>query len=438
MRTVYGTFAASVLLLSSIHPSAAQADQGFTADEKQVFHDYLDRVADKLVKNAVKKDEGIAWINVTPDDKTEESIDFYGGNSGTCYFFLKAYEATHETARLDTAKQCMSYILSRAKKDDLGLYYRDQGNGFFSGNAGPAYLFLYAYHVTKDKQYLKTAEDITARIVAKPAIADNSSPDIIAGAAGTGLYLLKIHELTKKPQYLEAAAKLGDFLIAKAEPTERGVKWKVTGPNVTYYFVGFSHGPAGIGYYLDRLYRVTKNEKYKEYADKAMQHIENISIPEKDYVKWYHEELASRSRFPSQWCHGNPGMTPFFLELYERSKDKTYLEWARKSTLFVLDQGVNVRKNGNVCHGISGNTASLWMMYKATKDPKYFDDVRDGIKQLEESVRKDPDGYYWETPGHKIDYSYMTGLAGIGDFLVMLYTNGKLNMMGMLGFGDDL
>jgi hypothetical protein len=32
----------------------------------------------------------------------------------------------------------------------------------------------------------------------------------------------------------------------------------------------------------------------------------------------------------------------------------------------------------------------------------------------------------------------MTGLAGIGDFLVMLYTNGKLNMMGMLGFGDDL
>jgi len=78
------------------------------------------------------------------------------------------------------------------------------------------------------------------------------------------------------------------------------------------------------------------------------------------------------------------------------------------------------------------------LAFEATKDPKYFADVRDGIKQLEDSVRKDPDGYYWEAPGHKVDYSYATGLAGIGDFLVMLYTNGSLNMMGMLGFGDDL
>src|ERR1700722_431491 len=140
MCTVYGTLAASVLLLFSIQLSAAQADQGFTSEEKQVFHNYLDRVADKLVKNAVKQDGGIAWVNVTPDDKLEESIDFYGGNSGTCYFFLKAYAATHESAHLDTAKHCMSYILGQAKKDDLGLYFPDQGNGFFRGDAGPAYL----------------------------------------------------------------------------------------------------------------------------------------------------------------------------------------------------------------------------------------------------------------------------------------------------------
>ncbi len=32
----------------------------------------------------------------------------------------------------------------------------------------------------------------------------------------------------------------------------------------------------------------------------------------------------------------------------------------------------------------------------------------------------------------------MTGLAGIGDFYTLLYSDGKLNMMSVLGYGDDL
>lgn len=32
----------------------------------------------------------------------------------------------------------------------------------------------------------------------------------------------------------------------------------------------------------------------------------------------------------------------------------------------------------------------------------------------------------------------MTGLAGMGDFFVLLYSGGKLNMMGGLGYGDEM
>jgi lantibiotic modifying enzyme len=431
-------YPATMLLLFSTALSIARAGQRFSPEEKKLVRDYLSQVAQKLTNNAVKKDQGIGWVNVSSDDKSEESVNFYDGDSGTCYFFLKAYAGTKNDQYLSTAKQCMAYILSQANRDDAGLYFNPRVNGFFEGNSGPGYLFLYAYHVTGNKEYLKTSEDIAERIVAKPDISESSSPDIISGAAGTGLFLLKIHEITKKPEYLQAAAKLGDFVVSKALPVGNGVKWRAGQGNVTYYFVGFSHGPAGMGYFLLRLYTATKDPKYKECADKAMQHIANIAISEKGYVKWYHEELKQNTRYSSQWCHGNPGMTPFFLELYEVTKDKSYLEWARKNTLYILDQGVNVRKNGSVCHGISGNTAALWVMYQETKDSSYFDDVRDGVKQLEASVKKESDGYYWDSPGHKIDYGYNTGLAGIGDFLVMLYTDGKLNMMGGLGFGDDL
>jgi lantibiotic modifying enzyme len=391
-----------------------------------------------LINNAVKKDQGIGWVRVTKEGKSEESLDFYNGNSGICYFLLKAYAATREKEYLEKAKEGMAYILSQGKRDDKGLYFYDRVNGLFSGNAGPGYLFLYAFRATKDKQYLKLAEDVAARIVAMPDTADRSSPDIIAGAAGSGYFLLKMYEIAKRPAYLEAAEKLGDFIISQAEPQPKGVKWKIGNGNVEYYFVGFSHGPAGMGYYLDRLYRVTKKEQYKEYADKAMQHIEDIAISEKGYVKWYHEQLQQNTRYSSQWCHGAPGMNPFFLELYSRSKDQRYLDWATKNTLYLLDQGVNVRKNASVCHGISGNTASLYTMYEATKKSSYLDEIHKAVKLLDETAEKGPNGYYWEPVGFKTDYSYMTGLAGIGDFYVLLYSDGKFNMMGGLGYGDDL
>jgi lantibiotic modifying enzyme len=428
-----------VLVFLSSSVGSVYADQRFTKQERETFKFYLNQIARKLVNNASRKEQGLGWVNVTAEGKPEESLDFYTGAPGICYFLLKAYAATRSREYLDAAQQGMAYILSQAKRDEKGLYFNPTLNGVFEGNAGPGYLFLYAYHVTKDKQHLKTAEDIARRIVAVPDTKDKSSPDIISGAAGTGLFLLKMYQATRQPLYLSGAEKLGDFIVAQAEVQEQqGAKWKLKGEKQEYYFVGFSHGPAGMGYYLDRLYRVNKKEKYRDYADKAMTHIEKIAIREKGYVKWYHEELARKTRFSSQWCHGAPGMNPFFLELYDRSKDKEYLDWAKVNTNYLLDQGVNVRKNANICHGITGNTASLWMMYKATGDRAYLAEIRNAVKLLEATVRRDPDGFYWEALGYKVDHSYMTGLAGIGDFYALLYSEGKLNMMSVLGYGDDL
>lgn len=414
-----------------------QQYEQFTAAEKAAFKNYLDQIASRLVSEATTKERGVGWININSEGKPEESLNFYAGNSGVCYFLLKAYAATRRKEYLRASEQGMDYILSQAKRDAKGLYFHERQNGVFDGNAGPGYLFLYAYHVTRDKRYLKTAEEIAARIVALPDVGDRSSPDIISGAAGCGMFLLKTHEVTKKPVYLTGAERLGDFLIAKAEPQPKGAKWKVTGGQTEYYFVGFSHGPAGIGYYLARLHRATKKEKYREYAEKAMDHIAEIAIPEKNYVKWYHEELQRKTRYSSQWCHGAPGMNPFFLELYADSHDRKYLDWSVKNTHYLLDQGVDVRKNASVCHGVAGNTASLYQIYQVTKDNSYFGEVRRAIKLLDETAKKDDRGFYWEPLGHKVDYSYMTGLAGVGDFFVLLYTGGRLGMMSALGYGDD-
>jgi lantibiotic modifying enzyme len=174
----------------SLANGAAYADGKFTEAEKATFKNYFDQIARRLVKEATKKERGIGWINLSNEGKPEESVDFYTGNSGICYFLLKAYAATREKEYLDAANQGMDYILSQSKTDAKGRYFHVDRNGVFEGNAGPGYLFLYAYHVTRDKKYLKTAEEIADRMVALPDVGERSSPDIISGAAGAGIFLL--------------------------------------------------------------------------------------------------------------------------------------------------------------------------------------------------------------------------------------------------------
>jgi lantibiotic modifying enzyme len=427
-----------VFLFSGLLSSSILAKEKFTAAEKASFKENIDQIAHKLISNSIKKDTGIGWANLTKDGKTEESQDFYTGNSGICYFLLKAYAAIRYPEYLDRGKACMAYIQSQLKRDDKGLYLSHDYNGLFEGNAGPGYLFLYAYSLTKDKAYLELAEETSTRIVQVPDVQKGSSPDIISGAAGTGLFLLKMYQVTKNKTYLQGAEKLGDFLIETAETQDGGAKWKLSGNKMEYYFVGFSHGPVGIGYYLHRLSLVSKNPQYREYAQKAMTHIEKIAIHENNYVKWYHEELNRKDKYPSQWCHGAPGMNPFFLDMYADGKDRKYLALASENTLYLLNQGVNIRKNGSVCHGVSGNAAALYQLYKIIPQKAYFDEIRKGLGVLQQTVKKDADGYYWDSQSNKIDYSYMTGVAGIGDFYVFLYSGGKLHMMGGLGYGDDI
>ena len=425
---------ASLILMAGSLP----AEQQFGKDDQARFRAYVDKIAYSLEHAAVLRDASPTWEVVPAEGKPRVSIDFYEGDCGVAYFFYKAYALTRNLQYLEIADRVMAGVAAHAKLGPDGTFFNPSTNGVFNGNAGPAYVNLYAFSVTRDKKYLTAAEDVARYIVAHPDLRERSSLDIIAGGAGTGLFLLKLDQVTHNADYKAAAVKLGEHIIAAAEPQAHGAKWKVGGGDAKYYFVGFSHGPAGIGYFLDRLYQSTGDARFRDYAAKALDHVEHIAIPEKNYVKWYHEELARQTRFSSQWCHGNPGMLPFFLLHYDVTHDKDLLDWSDKTAAFIIDQGLDVRKNASVCHGISGNSAALYQLYMATAKPEYFAQVREGIRLLDATVKEDGKQIYWEVPGSKVDYSYMTGLAGVGDFYAMIATNGKLNMMGVLGYGDDI
>jgi hypothetical protein len=67
------------------------------------------------------------------------------------------------------------------------------------------YVFLYAYVVTGEQLYLKTAEMIASKIMAAPDISYSALLDMISGAAGTGFFLLKKYSVTANPHFLHGA-----------------------------------------------------------------------------------------------------------------------------------------------------------------------------------------------------------------------------------------
>lgn len=418
-------------------PSASEAATGsgaprqFSEAEHARLREAIGRIADRL--SAVKVSTAML-----AEGGAARTSDFYDGAAGIGYFLLKAYHVLGDEKYRRAADSALTQMLQQVHHDRQGIYFDPAINGVFQGNAGPGYVLMYAHRVTGERNYLDAAQQIAQRIMAVPDIRADSNPDIIAGAAGTGLFLLGMHEATGNQQYLQGARALGDFLVAHAESLDAGATWKLADHGEEYYFVGYSHGPAGIGYYLERLYRVTGEPRYGEAADRAMAYIEGIAIKENsargDSVKWYHERLKRPTRYSSQWCHGAPGMNPFFLQLYSRTANPRYLDWAVTNTRYLLAQGVDVRKNPGVCHGIAGNAASLYLMYQVTGDEAYLQTVRQAVEMLYaaiESQLRVP-----STDGGEA--GYMTGLAGVGDFLVLLHSEGKLHMFGPLGYGDDL
>ncbi len=428
-----------VLMLGSAPAAMAQGLKFGKADALK-FRNYIDQAARKIINNASEEDGGLYWL--TRNEYTnlpENSFGFHNGTPGVCYFLLKAYAVTGRKEYLEAARQGMIYVLRQERTDDLGYYIYDKMDGLFDGNAGRAHLFLYAYRVTGDRKYKDTADKLAKRILAASYKGADQAANMFAGASGVGMFLLKYYEITGDAAYLKGAEHLGDFVIEKAVPQGNGVKWNAGGTgNRARYFTGFAGGVAGNGYFLERLSRVSGNKAYGEYAGKVLAYFQETAVAEKGYLKWRREEIKAAEKFPSQWCHGAPGIGNFFVALYNGTKDPKYADLADKNIGYLLDQGFNVRKNGGICHGISGNAASVYAAYLTTGNKTYFNEMKNAVADLDRTVLKEADGYYWDAEMGKNDYCYQTGLAGIGDFFIFLYSNGRTRMFGGLGFGDDL
>ncbi len=331
-------------------------------------------IGERLRKKAQRTDTGWTFA---------KGPGVYAGDAGVAIYFAALYRATKDKRWLEATRETLRHAV-----DEMPT-----ACGLYVGRAGVGEACLECFWATGDKRFLRDARRCAERLP------EYAATDIISGAAGTGIFLLNLHRATGDKKHLAAAQRAGDYLLAHAVRKGGQASWPIAPGKNKAVYLGFSHGAAGIGYFLLHLGRRTGVKRYTVRAHEAAQFL----LEHEEDGHWWRTVPATSTLRRVQWCHGAPGIGLFFKELPE------YADAYKRCLTVTEKEGRTARESGCQCHGVAGNAELFLEEYVARKDKRWFEEARKSGRVLLKSHMK-------------IDYdpSYMTGLAGMGHFFLRL------------------
>ncbi len=233
---------------------------------------------------------------------------------------------------------------------------------------------------------------------------------VLDGQAGKLLGLLALYEQTADGALLERAIACGDRLLAGAE------EWQ----NSVTALGGFSHGAAGIGYALTRLYTVSGEERFLDGAAQGWAFQRSLYNAEAD--NWQDR----RGRVPvylDNWCNGAAGIglaaagslavLPELADVAERTG--ALLTTAQPPFLDTL------------CCGGFGQIECLLEMGLRLNRPAWIERATaQALVSLRRASNVGSFALYDDLPAHLFSQAFFRGVAGIGYTLLRLAgTNGE-------------
>src|SRR3954468_783785 len=240
---------------------------------------------------------GYAWPG-DPKDPKSISTALYSGSPGVVLFLLELHNATGDLAYLDQARRGADELLTKLPSESAtGLYEGIAGLGFTLGET---------WRATKDDKYRKGALNAVRMLNQRAApvgkgVQWSNTTDIIAGGAGIGLFLLYADETLHAPNARALAIKAGDRLIDLGEPAKGGARWPMD-PSSPRLMPNFSHGTAGIAYFLATLYKVTKQQRFLDAALAGARYLQAIAKTDVDICLVPHD-LDNLDLYYLGWCH---------------------------------------------------------------------------------------------------------------------------------------
>ncbi len=397
--------------------------------------EWIDRSSQPSGTAAIDTHEAPRWP-ADPLKPERIGLDFYNGMPGVVYFFAHLSRATGDVKWKMRAGRGAEYLLAQIKSTPA------LGAGLYTGLAGIATTFHALHGTGIGPEWLTAAKEATALIVAraKPVgdgVEWSASNDIVSGTAGTGLWLLAAGDAWKDRSLIDLAAKAGRRLLANGVAAEGGLMWYPGGTSGANY-PNFSHGTAGVAYFLATLHQHTKERAFLDAAVRGGAYLNAVATRRDKARAIFHVTGGGENRFYLSWCHGPVGTSRLFHRLHQITGDAAHRTAVVELTNWLVGSGAPEQQSAGYWNNISqccGNVgigqyfidlmrhepalvASLGAgrmiervssntLSRATRDER-------GLRWVQAENRTQPENLVAQT-------GFMQGAAGVGMYFLQRY-----------------
>lgn len=244
------------------------------AHAEDLHPEALDRavaVGERLLEVAESDPDGLRWRMMADMPFAFTAPNFAHGGAGVGYFLLQLHRATGEARYLEAAREAASYALSRATPAGprgLLICHTEEARkpifylGACHGPAGTGRLLLELHAVTGEAEWLDAARALMEGLLSTGAPEARSkglwnNHGQCCGDAGIGDFALLMAERTGESTWRDLAARCADVIVAEAERTGEGLRWRDAEhrdrPEFVQAQTGYMQGAAGIASFLIHL-----------------------------------------------------------------------------------------------------------------------------------------------------------------------------------------
>jgi lantibiotic modifying enzyme len=378
--------------------------------------------------SAIHTDQGTGWP-ADPTDAKSVNDTLYAGTPGVILFFIEAFRSTGDPSFLKDARAGADRV--------LGTFANEKESGLYVGVAGIGFALTETFKATGESKYRQGAMGCVKLLgerakKAGKGIEWNDTTDIIAGGAGIGLFLLYAARELKEPAFRDLAIQDAQRLIELAQPENDGMKWRMS-PGFARLMPNFSHGTAGIAYFLVTVYQETQKLEFLDAALAGARYLQAVARTDGDICLIFHNEPDGKDLYYLGWCHGPVGTARLFYRLYKVTGDRAWMDWVKRAARGIMQSGIPEKQtpgfwnNVSQCCGSAGVAEFFLSLHRVTGDRTYVEFSKRVTAQVLAKATRDSQGTRWIQAEHRVkpellvaQTGYMQGAAGIGMLLLHL------------------
>ena len=373
---------------------------------------------------------GVTWP-ANPLDPKSVSRDLYTGAPGVILFYLELYEQTRDPSHLAEASAGADDLLAAVDADEI------PNSGLFDGLAGVMFVLSEVYRASLEPKYWRGVErsrDLLARRARHTGrgVEWNDSTDIISGGAGIGIALLDLHRRFGDRTSADLARGAAERLVELGLPEGDGTRWMLS-PRVELEYPNFSHGTAGVAFFLATAYGATSDARFLETALRGATYIKRIAKTDGDSCLVFHHTKGGEDRYYLSWCHGPAGTARLFHRLGQVTNRAEWRAWVDRAGRGIAASGIPEKRtsgfwnNVSQCCGNAGVADFFIELHRSYQDASALPFARRMTSDLLRRATDDQTGMRWIQAEHRVrpDFcvaqtGYMQGAAGIGTLLLKL------------------